>query len=236
MSQKPPIYVSMAKTVGLKAKTWYGTGELKAETHIGVVGGSKSWGPTEIGGLTEEYREDLAKILVGFLLQYQPDQVIGAPDARVFYWLLGCSALRDGTPESRKILSEFFSKFSYSVEYDYEAFRNKIQTNPQEKHFLAPPLFVPSYDTFPKTATPYKVAIIYMGQKNISNLVARYSKAFENVSSGYGYFLWLIPVAQTTDGFEKVEVEQIREISNPIERVVKVLEILERIAEWIGPG
>ena len=108
----------------------------EAEALVGLVGGSINW-DDEIG---REHREDLAKIMVSFLLQYQPTQVMLAPreaDAPVLdvFQLFGFRRLYYNTPEAKKTVSDFFYKWGqYSVEFNYKDFRDKVQSDPEEKH------------------------------------------------------------------------------------------------------
>lgn len=161
ISQKPQRYTS------------------KAEVDIGM-------GVKTLVGLADN-EEDLVKILAEFLLQFQPDQVIVGPHAGRVYPLFGGPALRDGSPESRKTLFEFFSKFHYSVEYNYEAFRDKIQTDPKEKYLFVSPEYIPLFDIFPKTTRSYKAAIIYVGQEKLGELVRGFYYVFRKHPSVDGY-------------------------------------------------
>lgn len=206
----------------------------EAEALVGLVGGSNIW----TGDSGREHREDLAKILVKFLLQSQPDHVIVAPrvaDAPVLdiFQLFGYPRSLYDTPEAKKTLTDFFYKWGqYSVEFDYEAFRDKIQRNTKKKH-----LFITRkrYPTFPKTTIPYKAGFIYLGQINIGALVARWRIVFRDVPNSYRHFLWLIPMNMITAGFEREERIQMREISDPLKRAQKALDLLrEKRWGWTG--
>ena len=213
----------------------------EAEALVGLVGG-KGW----IGGgvndeISRRYREDLAKIMVGFLLQYQPTQVMLAPreaDAPVLdvFQLFGFRRFYYNTPEAKKTVSDFFYKWGqYSVEFSYEDFRDKVQRDPEEKHLLILSYRATSYPSFPEAPTPYKAGFIYLGQINTDYLVARWRVVFRDVPSDLRHFLWLIPMNQIIDGFERDELIQIREISDPIMRAQKVLDMLrEKRWGWTG--
>lgn len=201
---------------------------------VGLVGGSKVW----YGNSDREHRDDLAKILVKFLLQSQPDQVIVAPqvaDKPVLdvFQLFGYVRSQYDTPEAKKTVSDFFFKWGqYSVEFNYEAFRDKIQRNPKEKHLLIARI---RYPTFPKTTIPYEAGYIYLGQINTGALLARWREVFRDVPSDNRHFLWLIPMNNIIYGFEREELIQMREISDPLERTQKVLDLLrEKRWGWIG--
>ena len=209
----------------------------EAEALIGLVGGSINWSD-EIG---RGHREDLVKIMVGFLLQYQPTQVMLAPreaDAPVLdvFQLFGFRRLHYNTPEAKKTVSDFFYRWGqYSVEFDYEDFRDKVQRDPEEKHLLILSYGATSFPSFPEAPIPYKAGFIYLGQINTDYLVARWRVVFRDVPSDLRHFLWLIPMNQIIDGFERDELIQIREISDPIMRVQKVLDMLrERRWGWTG--
>ena len=213
----------------------------EAEALVGLVGGEGWIG----GGVNDEinrrYREDLAKIMVGFLLQYQPTQVMLAPreaDAPVLdvFQLFGFRRFYYNTPEAKKTVSDFFYKWGqYSVEFSYEDFRDKVQRDPEEKHLLILSYRATSYPSFPEAPTPYKAGFIYLGQINTDYLVARWRVVFRDVPSDLRHFLWLIPMNQIIDGFERDELIQIREISDPIIRAQKVLDMLrEKRWGWTG--
>jgi len=209
----------------------------EAEALIGLVGGSINWSD-EIG---RGYREDLAKIMVGFLLQYQPTQVMLAPreaDAPVLdvFQLFGFRRLYYNAPEAKKTVSDFFYRWGqYSVEFEYEDFRDKVQRDPEEKHLLILSYGATSYPSFPEAPIAYKAGFIYLGQINIDYLIARWRVVFRDVPSDLRHFLWLIPMNQIIDGFDRNELIQIREISDPIMRVQKVLDMLrEKRWGWTG--
>jgi len=209
----------------------------EAEALVGLVGGSINWSE-EIG---TAHREDLAKIMVDFLLQYQPTQVMLAPreaDAPVLdvFQLFGFRRLYYNTPEAKKTVSDFFYRWGqYSVEFEYEDFRDKVQRDPEEKHLLILSYRATSYPSFPEAPTPYKAGFIYLGQINTDYLVARWRVVFRDVPSDLRHFLWLIPMNQIIDGFERDELIQIREISDPIMRAQKVLDMLrEKRWGWTG--
>jgi hypothetical protein len=206
----------------------------EAEALVGLAGGSNMW--TRDSG--REHRDDLAKILVNFLMQSQPDQVIVAPrvaDAPVLdvFQLFGYPRSLYDTPEAKKTVSDFFFKWGqYSVEFDSEVFRDKIQRNTEEKHLL---ITRERYPTFPKTTKPYKAGFIYLGQINIGALVERWRIVFRDVPSGYRHFLWLIPMNMIISGFEREELIQMNEISDPLKRAQKALDLLrEKRWGWTG--
>ena len=203
--KKPRRYVSKAEVdVG-----------LEVETLIGLA----------------DNMEDLVKMLMDFLLEFQPDQVIIDPAKRV-YQLFDVPTLH--TPESRKAIIEFFSKFHYSVEHSYRVFRNKIQMNPKQKQVLNDPKFATSYDKydlFPETTEPYNAAIVYVGVIHFWLLVNSYKYVCLNLKlkpNVNGRFLWLIPMRERFGGFTMEEIAQMREISDPAKRISKALKILER--------
>lgn len=206
----------------------------EADALVGLVGGSGVW----TGDSGREHRDDLAKILVNFLLQSQPDHVIVAPriaDTPVLdiFQLFGCPRWLYDTPEAKKTVTDFFYEWGqYSVEFDYEAFCDKVQKNTKKKH-----LFITRkrYPTFPKTTLPYKAGFIYLGQINTGALVERWRIVFRDVPNSYRHFLWLIPMNMITAGFENEELVQIREISDPLKRAQKALDLLGEIRwGWTG--
>ena len=206
----------------------------EAEALVGLVGGKGIW----TGDSGSEHRENLAKILVNFLLQSQPDHIIVAPrvaDAPVLdiFQLFGYPRSLYDTPEAKKTVTDFFYKWGqYSVEFDYEAFHDKVQKNTKKKHLL---ITRKRYPTFPETTIPYKAGFIYLGQINTGALVERWRTVFRDVPNSYRHFLWLIPMNMIIAGFESEELVQMREISDPLKRAQKALDLLrEKRWGWTG--
>ena len=170
-------------------------------------------------------------------MQYQPTQVMLAPreaDAPVLdvFQLFGFRRIYYDTLEAKKTVSDFFYKWGqYSVEFNYKDFRDKVQSDPEEKHLHILSYRTTPFPSFPEAPIPYKAGFIYLGQINTEALVARWRVVFRDVPSDLRHFLWLIPMKQIIDGFERDELIQIREISDPIMRVQKVLDML-REKRW----
>ena len=169
--------------------------------------------------------KSLMKGLEMFLSESQPSYVLVT--GGVAYWLF------QNVPFAKERISKLYDLhvlLPYADERDPSwAFRDRIKRNPNKKQMLVsgtdPSQVADSL--FPELVQPYRAAIVIVGLSKYGNMgkFRLYSRAFDSLPRGYGYFLWVINDALITTG----ERERLSKISDPVERVHMVLQIISTI-------
>ena len=164
--------------------------------------------------------------LESFLSKFEPDHVLVTGSTA--YWLF------NKAPSAKDRIAKLYEFHGPLLPYAHEkdpswAFRDRIKDNPDKKQILVSgtdPNDVKD-SLFPELAKPHKAAIILVGLSKYDNIrkLQLYTRAFNTLPKGYGYFLWIIDLAYITTR----EREQLSKISNPAERVQLALQIINTI-------
>lgn len=193
-----------------------------------------------------EKEDDLVRRLEEFLWEFQPDQVILTGTKPYMTWARNDTAYGREKYCFIKSLEERFhlyfllrsdEKDPYSL---LQVFQDRIKRNPKEKQILVFFPFIEAFriqdmlsvtaSPFPKTAQPYKAALVLMGLRQFSpaSWVIRHLRAFDSVPNGHGYFLWIVPL---WDGVVLTSSEfiELYKTSDQVKRVHRILQILPHI-------
>lgn len=176
--------------------------------------------------------ENMVRRLKEFLLEFKPDQVLVTGPASGEITPNPMDPHMDSHPPVKYFKERICKLYdlytperaTYSGEKDpyLWEFADKIKQDPKKKRMYAW-VTDPEEATsalFPKMAQPYKVAIVLVGLRPPQ----LYDRAFRLLPSGDGYFLWLVELAPNPLTYD--ECKQLSEISDPVQRAHKFLQIM----------